>query len=99
MREQWRETRRDDWRSWRETHRQDFRRGAWRAPFQYRRFETGVVVPRSYWGSRYYVNNWSAYRLPRPAYSHYRYVRHYDDLLLVNTRNGRVVQVYRDFYW
>jgi len=58
-----------------------------------------VVVPRTYWGSRYYVSNWSNYRLPQPARSYYRYVRHYDDLLLINTRNGRVIQVYRGFYW
>jgi len=26
-------------------------------------------------------------------------VRHYDDVLLIDTRSGRVVRVYRDFFW
>jgi Ni/Co efflux regulator RcnB len=98
-RREWRQDNRNDWREWRQSHRNDYRRGNWRAPFRYRSFNIGVTVPRSYWGPRYYVNNWSAYRLPRPGHSYYRYVRHYDDLLLINTRNGRVVQVCRDFYW
>ena len=98
-RREWRQDNREDWQRWRDAHRNDYRRGAWSAPFRYQRFDIGVAVPRSYWGSRYYVDNWGAYRLPRPAYAYYRYVRHYDDLLLINTRNGRVVRVYRDFYW
>jgi Ni/Co efflux regulator RcnB len=102
-RREWRQDnrndRREDWQRWRESNRNDYRRGNWNAPFRYRSFNTGVTVPRNYWGSRYYVNNWSNYRLPRPAYNYYRYIRHYDDLLLINTRNGRVVRVYRSFYW
>jgi Ni/Co efflux regulator RcnB len=98
-RREWRQDNREDWQRWRDSHRNDYRRGNWTAPFRYRRFNTGVIVPRSYWGTRYYVNNWSAYRLPRPAYGYYRYVRHFDDLLLINTRNGRVIRVYHDFYW
>jgi Ni/Co efflux regulator RcnB len=94
-----RQDHREDWQRWRESNRNDFRRGKWNAPFRYRSFSAGVVAPRSYWSSRYYVNNWSAYRLPRPAYSYYRYVRHYDDLLLINTRNGRIVRVFNNFYW
>ena len=34
-----------------------------------------------------------------PATAYQRYVRHYDDLLLVNTRTGRVIRVYNGFYW
>ena len=98
-RREWRQDNREDWQRWRDSNRNDYRRGNWNAPFRYRSFNIGVTVPRSYWGSRYYVNNWSNYRLPRPAYSYYRYVRHYDDMLLINTRNGRVVRVYRNFYW
>lgn len=94
-----RQDNREDWQRWRDSHRNNYRRGNWRAPFRYRSFNVGVVAPRSYWGPRYYVDNWSHYRLPRPAYRNYRYVRHYDDLLLINVRNGRVIRVYRDFYW
>lgn len=94
-----RQDNREDWQRNREANRNDYRRGNWNAPFRHRSFSVGVVAPRSYWGSRYYVNNWSNYRLPRPAYSYYRYVRHFDDILLINTRNGRVVRVFNNFYW
>lgn len=95
----WHQDDRADWQHWRATHRDHYRRGNWNAPFRYRAFNIGMVVPRTYWGPRYYVDNWSYYRLPSPGYGYYRYVRHYDDMLLINTRNGRVVRVYRNFYW
>jgi hypothetical protein len=38
------------------------------------------------------------YRLPA-AYGSYRWVRYYDDVLLVDVRNGHVVDVIRDFFW
>lgn len=98
-RREWRQENRADWQRWRDNHRNDYRRGNWSAPFRYRSFSTGVVVPRAYYSSRYYINDYGRYRLPRPAYNYYRYVRHYDDLLLINVRNGRVVNVYRNFYW
>jgi Ni/Co efflux regulator RcnB len=102
-RRDWRQDRRhdqrEDWQRWRDSNRNDFRRGNWRAPFRYRSFATGAVMPRNYWGSRYYVNNWNAYRLPNPGGRHLRYVRHYDDVLLVDIRNGRVMRVFRNFYW
>jgi Ni/Co efflux regulator RcnB len=98
-RREWREDRREDWQRWRDANRHDYRRGNWHAPFRYRTFGIGTVVPRSYWAPRYYINNWSYYRLPHPGHRFYRYVRHYDDVLLIDTRNGRVVRVYRNFYW
>jgi Ni/Co efflux regulator RcnB len=102
-RREWRQDRRadrrEDWQRWRDSHRDVYRRGTWRAPFAYRNFSIGMTVPRSYWAPSYYVNNWGTYRLPAPGSRWYRYVRHYDDLLLINTRNGRVVRVYRNFYW
>jgi Ni/Co efflux regulator RcnB len=88
----------DEWRGWRDSHPGDYRRGGWRAPFGYRNFGIGAIAPRGYWDSRYYVNDWGRYHLPRPGYGYYRYVRHYDDVLLINIRNGRVIRVYRGFY-
>lgn len=99
---EWRHDRRDaheDWRRWRNSHRDYYRRGAWHAPFAYRSFSIGAIMPRGYWGPSYYVSDWGRYRLPPPRYRFYRYVRHYDDVLLIDTRSGRVVRVYRDFFW
>ena len=101
-RREWREDRRDRreaWERWRDSNRHAYRRGDWRAPFAYRGFNRGMTLPRGYWGSRYYVDNWGYYRLPRPQYRHFRYVRHYDDVLLIDIRSGRVIRVYRNFYW
>jgi Ni/Co efflux regulator RcnB len=44
------------------------------------------------------VNNYANFRLPRPGASQ-QYVRYGNDVLLVNVRNGRVIRVYRDFFW
>lgn len=96
---EWRQDRREGWQGWRDAHRDNYRRGNWRAPFAYRSFDIGMAVPRAYWAPEYYVNNWDYYRLPAPGYRWYRYVRHYDDVLLINTRSGRVVRVYHNFYW
>ncbi|MEO6093485.1 MAG: RcnB family protein [Novosphingobium sp.] len=103
---EWRDERRDDRRDWRQDHRgwrhdrRDMRHNGhhWRAPFAYRSFGVGVVAPRAYWGQNYYYNDWRAHRLQRPQRAYYRYVRHYGDLLLINTRNGRVVSVQRNYF-
>lgn len=89
---------RRDWREYRRDNRNVYARGNWRAPFRYNAWNVGVRLQPTYYSSRYYVNDWNRYRLPRPAYG-LRYIRHYDDVLLVNVRTGRVVQVYRSFFW
>jgi Ni/Co efflux regulator RcnB len=68
------------------------------APFRYRSFGVGVTIGHDYWGPRYRVAPHRSWGLA-PAGRHATYVRHYDDLLLVNTRTGRVIRVYRNFYW
>jgi Ni/Co efflux regulator RcnB len=89
---------REDWRDYRNHNRYAFHPTRFNAPFRYNSFNIGIRLSPQYYGSRYYVNNYSAYRLPAPGYN-LRYVRHYNDLLLVNVRNGHVVNVYRNFYW
>jgi Ni/Co efflux regulator RcnB len=83
----------------RDFHR-DFRRDRWAMNHRYgdgrgyQRYRSGYDMPRGYWGDRYTVN-----------YGHYarpgrdlRWVRYYDDLLLINRRNGRVIDVRYDVY-
>lgn len=89
---------REDWRDYRNKNRNIYRGGKFNAPFRYRSFNTGVRIDRSYYGSRYYVSNYSRYRLPAPG-RYQQYVRHYNDVLLVDTRRGTVVRVYRGLYW
>mgnify|MGYP006178734237 CR=1 FL=1 len=46
----------------------------------------------------YWINDPAYYRLP-PAYGPYRWVRYYDDVLLIDLRSGRVVDAIHDFFW
>jgi Ni/Co efflux regulator RcnB len=75
-----------------------YRGSHFQAPFRYNHFNTGFRISPVYYSSGYHMNNYGYYRLPAPHYG-YRYVRHYDDLLLVNVRNGYVARVYRGFYY
>lgn len=88
---------REDRREYRDDRRSAYRHPAFRADFRYRSFAPGMAITRSYYGPRYTVTNYRALRLAPPA-RHQVYVRHYGDLLLVNTRNGRVVKVIRGYY-
>lgn len=89
---------RDDWRDYRNSNRGLYARGNWRAPFRYNTFRPGVRIAPAYWGSRYYIADPWRYRLP-PARAYQRWVRHYDDVLLIDTRRGVVVDVYRGFFF
>lgn len=89
---------RNDWRSYRNTNRALYARGNWRAPWRYQTFRPGVRIQPAYYGQRYWIADPWRYRLPRTV-GHQRWVRHYDDLLLVDTRRGIVVDVIRNFYW
>jgi Ni/Co efflux regulator RcnB len=88
----------NDWRDYRTRNRTVYARGSWRAPFGYTRFRSGVRIAPSYWGSRYVIADPWRYRLP-PAGRYQRWVRHYDDVLLIDTRRGTVVRVLSGFYW
>lgn len=89
---------RQDWREYKQRNRNAFRGTRFNAPFRYRTFGTGVSIGASYYAPRYRISNYSNYRLPNPG-RYQTYVRHYNDVLLVNTRTGRVVRAYRGFYW
>lgn len=87
-----------DYRQYRGTNRQAFRGPAFRANFRYQQFRPGVRIAPGYYGQRYVVNNFRAYRLPNPG-ARQVWVRHYNDMLLVNPRNGTVIRVIPNFYW
>src|SRR5690349_1257799 len=102
-RRDWREDRNrrwgdNDWRDWRGRNRGIYARGNWRAPFRYYAFRPGVRIAPGYWGSAYWINDPWRYRLPPAGYGQ-RWVRHYDDVLLIDTRRGVVLRVINHFYW
>jgi hypothetical protein len=97
----WRNDKRYNWRSYREQNRNDYRPGRYYAPYRdrsYSRISIGFSLGSGFYGSRYWINDPWQYRLPA-AYGSYRWVRYYDDVLLVDVRNGRVADVIRDFFW
>ncbi|WP_294005263.1 RcnB family protein [Sphingomonas sp.] len=96
----WRNNSSYDWQRYRDRNRSIFRFGSYYDPYGYgyRRFSIGFNLWPSYYGSSYWLNDPWRYRLP-PAYGPYRWVRYYDDALLVNIYSGQVVDVINNFFW
>jgi uncharacterized low-complexity protein len=97
----WRNENRYDWRGHRERYGNYYRPGRYYSPYRgrsYSRMSVGFSLGSGYYNSRYWINDPWAYRLPA-VHGSYRWVRYYSDVLLVDVRNGRVVDVIRDFFW
>lgn len=97
----WRDNRRYDWYSYRRTYPGTYRLGAYYAPYRnysYRRLSIGFFLDSLFFSSRYWINDPWQYRLPE-VYGPYRWVRYYDDALLVNIYTGEVADVIYSFFW
>lgn len=97
----WRQDRRYDWNSYRRSNRSTFNLGIYYSPYRsysYRRMGIGVVLQSLFYSNRYWINDPWQYRLPE-VYGPYRWVRYYDDVLLVDIYSGEVVDVIYDFFW
>jgi hypothetical protein len=98
----WRNDRRYDWRDYRRSYASVYRLPAYRAPhgwsYGYRRFSIGIYLSNSLFANSYWIGDPFSYRLP-PAYGSLRWVRYYDDALLIDTRDGYVVDVVYDVFW
>lgn len=82
--------------------RRDVRRHArYVAPYRgwtYRPVRIGFQLQPHFFSSRYLIAHPGHYRLAHPGFSR-RWIRYGDDLLLVNVRNGRVIQVVPNYFW
>lgn len=97
----WRNDKRYDWQRYRQANRNHYRVSRYYAPYRdyrYRRLSIGISLGSAFYGSRYWINNPSYYRLP-PTYPGTRWVRYYEDVLLIDTYSGEVVDVIYDFFW
>ena len=96
----WRHDSRYDWYGYRHRYGSLFRLGRYYDPYGwgYRRFSIGFSLWPSYYGSSFWLDDPWRYRLP-PAYGPYRWIRYYDDALLVNIHTGQVVDVIYNFFW
>ena len=89
---------RNDWRAYRNTDRNLYRGGNWHSDFRYQSFRPGLRIGLNFFAPQYQINDPWRYRLPRPGYNQ-RWVRHYNDVLLVDVRRGIVIDVIRGFYF
>jgi hypothetical protein len=98
----WRNDRRYDWQRYRNQFHDRYRAPRYYNPYGYRhgyrRFSIGIYLDTLFFGSRYWLNDPWDYRLPPAPYG-CRWVRYYDDVLLVDVRSGYVVDVIYDFFW
>lgn len=72
----------------------------WRYPpgYNYRRWNPGLILPSIFLSSAYFYDDYWRMGLAGPPYG-YRWVRYGPDLLLVEIRTGRIVDViYGAFY-
>jgi Ni/Co efflux regulator RcnB len=77
-------------------------RSAYVAPvrnWSYRPVNVGYRLQPSFYGSNYYISNYGAYHLQAPRNRFTRWIRYGNDLLLVNIRTGRVLQVIHYAGW
>jgi hypothetical protein len=98
----WRSDRRYDWQDYRSRYRNIYRMPSYRPPYGwnrgYSRFSIGIVLNNILFDQSYWINDPYYYRLP-PAYGSLRWIRYYDDALLVDIRDGYVVDVIHNFFW
>ncbi|MEY4161234.1 MAG: hypothetical protein RLZZ136_1855 [Pseudomonadota bacterium] len=97
----WRRNNHNDWRGWRDNHREFYRLSRYSPPYRswtYRRLGVGFFLDRLFFSTSYWITNPQMYRLPE-AYGPYRWVRYYDDAMLVNIYSGEVEDVIYDFFW
>ena len=98
----WRQDQRYNWQGYRDSHRDAYRVGRYRPPsgygWGYRRFGIGAALDAGFFSQDYWIGNPGYYRLP-PAYGPYRWVRYYNDALLVNVYNGQIADEIPDFFY
>jgi Ni/Co efflux regulator RcnB len=103
---QWnREWRRDDrynWQAYRQYNRDFFHVGAYYNPFGYgfgyQSFGIGFYLDAPFYANDYWINDPYDYRLPE-AYGNTRWVRYYNDVVLVDIDTGEVLDVIHNFFW
>jgi hypothetical protein len=96
----WRHDHRYDWQDYRRHHRSRFHIGFYYDPFGwgYFPYQIGWRLWPSYYSQNYWISDPWMYRLPY-APPGYRWIRYWNDALLVDTWTGEVVDVIPSFFW
>lgn len=97
----WRYDSRYNWNNWRSYNRHLYRLPPYYAPYRghsYSRIGIGITLGRPFWSDNYWIRDPHQYRLPyAPAGT--RWIRYYDDVLLIDTWTGEVLDVVYNFFW
>lgn len=90
---------RDDWRDYRGRHPDIYRGGRWDGPrgYHYRPVNVGYRFDSIFYDRRYWVDPYR-YHL-RPVLGWQRWVRYGNDVVLVDVRSGRVLEVNNRFFF
>ena len=96
----WRNNSRYDWKNHRHHHHSLFHLGLYYDPFGwgYQPYSIGWRMWPSYYRSNYWLNDPWQYRLPY-APPGTRWIRYYDDAILIDMWSGQVVDVIYNFFW
>jgi len=96
----WRGDRRYSWQDYRTRHRNIYRLPRYEARHghSYRRWYPGYRWDSWFYASSFWISDPWQYRLP-PAYPPYRWVRYYDDVVLVDTETGEIADIIYNFFW
>lgn len=98
----WRRDNRYNYNYYRNQNRNVYHLPRYYAPpgwgYGYRRFSIGFTLSAFLFDPDYWIDDAAYYRLP-PAYGPYRWVRYYNDALLVDIRTGYVVDTVYDIFW
>lgn len=96
----WRNYQRYDWGDYRRRHRSLYHQHRYRDPFGwgYQLFSIGWRLWPNYYSSNYWIYDPWMYRLP-PAPPGTRWIRYYNDALLVDMWSGEVIDVIHGFFW
>ncbi len=99
-RDNWRHDHRYDWSDYRYRNGWMFNLGYYNDPygFGYYPYGYGSRMWPSYYQANYWINDPWMYRLPYPPPGT-RWVRYYNDVVLVDMWSGQVLDVIRDFFW
>jgi Ni/Co efflux regulator RcnB len=95
-----RQERRGDWQDFRRAHPETYRIGGYagpRAGWAYRPVTAGYRFDPSFYGQRYWID--PVHFHLRPVGTDLRWVRYGNDVLLVNIRTGRVIEVNNGFFY
>lgn len=96
----WRNNQRYNWNDWRRRNRSVYHQHSYHDPFgwAYQTFSIGWRLWPNYYSSSYWINDPGMYRLP-PAPPGTRWIRYYNDALLVDMWSGEVLDVIHNFFW